>query len=63
MAEQGKKEFRCASVGYTDCGWRLEGNSADEMVPQIEDHAAKVHHLELKDEAVEHVRQAIRDVA
>ncbi len=57
------KEFRCANVGYSECNWKLEGNSEEEMVPQIEDHAFKVHHLELKDEAVEHVRQAIHDVA
>ncbi|AXC10592.1 hypothetical protein ACPOL_1244 [Acidisarcina polymorpha] len=63
MAEQTKKEFRCADVGYTECGWKLEGNSEEEMVPTIQDHAAKVHHLELKEEAVQHVRQAIRDVA
>lgn len=58
-----KKEFRCANVGYTECEWKLEGNSEEEMVPQIEDHAFKVHHLELKDEAVQHVREAIHDVA
>jgi predicted small metal-binding protein len=64
MAEKAnKKEFRCADAGYTDCGWKLEGSSTEEMVPKIEDHATKVHHLELKDEAVQHVRQAIRDVA
>lgn len=63
MTETAKKEFRCADVGYTECGWHLEGTSVDEMVPQIEDHAATVHHLELKDEAVDHVRQAIKDVA
>jgi predicted small metal-binding protein len=40
----------------------LQANSVEEMVPVIEDHAAKVHHLELKEEAVEDVRQAIRDV-
>jgi predicted small metal-binding protein len=63
VAESAKKEFRCADVGYTECGWKLEGNSDEEMVPVIEDHAAKVHRLELKEEAVQHVREAIRDVA
>ena len=58
-----KKQFRCADVGYTDCGWSLEGNSTEEMLPTIEDHAAQVHHLELKEEAIQHVRQAIHDVA
>ncbi len=55
------KEFRCANVGYSECDWRLEGDSADEMVPKVMEHAAEVHHLELKDEAIEHVRNAIRD--
>ncbi len=55
------KQFRCADVGYSECPWTLEGNSEEEMVPQIEDHAFKVHHLELKDEAVQHVRNAIPD--
>ena len=56
------KEFRCANVGYSECNWRLEGDSADEMVPKVMEHASEVHHLELKDEAIEHVRNAIRDV-
>ncbi len=55
------KEFRCANVGYTECNWHLEGSSEDAMVPQIMEHAAEVHHLELKDEAIAHVRNAIRD--
>ncbi len=57
------KQFRCASVGYGECTWQLEGNSEAEMLPQIEDHALKVHHLELKDEAIQHVKEAIKDVA
>ncbi len=57
------KEFRCANVGYTECEWRLEGESEEEMVPQIKAHAAEVHHLDLKEEAVQHVRNAIHDVA
>jgi predicted small metal-binding protein len=63
MADNGKKEFRCADVGYTECGWKLEGDSVAEMVPEIKEHAAQVHHLELKEEAVQHVREAIKDVA
>ena len=55
------KEFRCANVGYSECNWRLEGDSEDAMVPQVMEHAAEVHHLELKDEAIQHVRNAIRD--
>jgi predicted small metal-binding protein len=58
-----KKQFRCANVGYTDCGWSLEGDSTEEMILTIEDHACKVHHLELKEEGIEHVRQAIHRAA
>jgi predicted small metal-binding protein len=60
MAE---KHFRCADVGYTECDWHLEGNSDEEMLPQIENHALEVHHLELKDEAIEHVKKAIHATA
>ena len=56
------KEFRCANVGYSECDWKLEGDSAEEMVPTIEDHAKEVHHLDLKEEARNHIRQAIHDV-
>ena len=58
-----QKQFRCANVGYSECDWHLEGNSEAEMLPQIEQHALTVHHLELKDEAIEHVKGAIRDVS
>lgn len=58
-----QKQFRCADVGYTECDWRLEGNSQEEMLPQIEAHALEVHHLELKDGAIAHVKQAIQNVA
>lgn len=57
------KQFRCADVGYTECPWHLEGSSEQEMLPRIEQHAAEVHHLELKEEAREHVLQAIREAA
>ncbi len=55
------KEFRCADVGYSECDWHLRGGSEEEMVPQIKEHALAVHHLELKEEAVDHVRKAIHD--
>ena len=56
----GKKLFHCKDVGY-ECDWQLTGDSEDQMLPIIEDHAAKVHNLtHFKDEAVEHVREAIR---
>ena len=55
-----KKHFACKDVGY-DCMWQLEGDSEDQMLPIIERHAAEVHNLtHFKDQAVEHVREAIR---
>ncbi len=57
---ESKKQFHCKDVGY-DCDWRLEGNSEDQMLPIIEKHAAEVHNLtEFKAEAVQNVRDAIR---
>ncbi len=59
MDEQ-KKHFHCKDVGY-DCTWELEGNSEEEMLPIIEQHAAEVHSLtHFKTEAEENVRTAIR---
>ena len=55
-----KKHFACKDVGY-DCTWELEGDTEDQMLPIIEKHAADVHNLtHFKDQAVEHVREAIR---
>ncbi len=59
MSEQ-KKHFHCKDVGY-DCTWELEGNSEDEMLPIIEQHAAEVHNLtHFKTAAEQHVREAIQ---
>ncbi|CAN5547421.1 hypothetical protein BH10ACI4_BH10ACI4_35210 [soil metagenome] len=54
------KQFHCKDVGYA-CDWHLEGTSEEEMLPKIEQHAAEVHNLvHFKDEAVQHVREAIQ---
>lgn len=55
-----KKHFHCKDVGY-ECEWSLEGDSEEQMLPIIEDHALKVHNLTyFKGPAVEHVLEAIR---
>jgi predicted small metal-binding protein len=55
-----KKHFHCRDVGY-DCDWQLEGESEDAMLPVIEAHAAEVDDLaHFNNEAVQHVRKAIR---
>ena len=57
---QEKKQFHCKDVGY-ECAWHLEGDSEEEMLPIIEQHAAEVHKItEFKAEAEQHVREAIR---
>lgn len=54
------KHFHCKDVGYA-CEWQLEGTSEEEMLPKIEQHAAEVHNLtQFKEEAVQHVLEAIR---
>lgn len=56
----GTRHFHCKDVGY-DCEWQLSGNNEDEMLPQIEQHAAEVHNLtHFKAQAEQHVREAIR---
>lgn len=56
----GQRVFHCKDVGY-DCEWRLDGTSEDQMLPIIEQHAAEVHNLtHFKQEAEQHVREAIR---
>ena len=60
MEDAKVKHFHCRDVGY-DCTWELEGVSEEEMLPKIEAHAAAVHNLtHFKDEAVQHVREAIK---
>ena len=60
MAIDNYLHFRCKDVGY-DCEWQLQGTSEEEMLPKIEQHAAEVHNLtHFKDQAVQHVRDAMR---
>jgi len=58
-----KMRFRCADVGYRKCPWQLEGYSAEAMLATIKKHAAEVHHLELKEQSIRNVRNAIHDAA
>lgn len=55
-----KKHFHCKDVGY-ECDWSLEGDSEEQMLPVIEEHAREVHKLtHFKGPAMEHVLEAIR---
>ena len=52
--------FRCADVGYPHCNWHVEGESAGELLPQIQKHAAEVHRLALKNLSRQRIERAIR---
>lgn len=55
---RGGKAFHCADVGPMSCNWSLNGNSAEEMMPEIERHAREAHGMTSFDETA---RQKIRD--
>jgi len=57
--EDPTRHFRCRNVGY-NCDWELVGTSEEEMLPIIEDHAARTHNLTHFKEAADHIRRAIR---
>jgi len=57
-----KKSFRCADAGYRHCNWHVEG-SENEILPQIEQHAKDVHHVQMKPESREQVRHLMKNAA
>ena len=40
---QGRRTFRCADVGNSDCRFEVSGQSEDELMPQIERHGREAH--------------------
>lgn len=40
---EGSHTFRCADAGNTDCRWEVSGRSAEELMPQIEQHGRHEH--------------------
>jgi predicted small metal-binding protein len=67
MAEEsksGQKTFRCADMGYKECGWEVSGRSEEELMPQIERHGRERHGIDnLDNESRQRVRNNIRDRA
>ena len=57
---QGKMNFRCSDVGPKTCDWQVNGNSEEEIMPQIEQHGREKHNLTIDDETRNRVRSAIQ---
>lgn len=55
---RGGKVFHCAEFGQENCTWNVSGDSADDMLPDIERHGREAHGIESFDETA---RQRIRD--
>ena len=56
---EGSHTFRCADAGNTDCRWEVSGQSAEELMPQIEQHGRHEHSGQKFDR--NHVLNAIRE--
>lgn len=55
------KTYTCRDVGV-DCDWNTSGESEDEVMANIQEHAAKIHpDIELTPDLVDAVRGAIKD--
>ena len=55
------KTYTCRDVGV-DCDWKTDGETEEEVMAKIQEHAAKVHPtIELTPELVEKVSDAIKD--
>jgi predicted small metal-binding protein len=55
------KTYTCPDVGVA-CDWNTSGETEDEVMAKIQEHAAKVHPtIELTPELVAAVRGAIKD--
>ncbi len=59
---RGGKVFSCAEYGIQNCTWNVSGNSADDMMPDIERHGREAHGIESFDEtARRRIRDSIRE--
>ena len=55
------KTYTCRDVG-ADCDWKTSGETEDEVMANIGEHAAQIHpDIELTPELVAAVRGAIKD--
>ena len=59
---RGGKVFHCSEIGNENCTWNLSGDSADEMMPDIERHGREAHGITSFDEkARSRIRDAVRE--
>ena len=59
---RGGKVFHCAEVGNENCAWNVSGDSADDMMPDIERHGREAHGITSFDEtARRRIHDAIRE--
>lgn len=59
---RGGKVFHCAQIGNENCTWSATGDSADEMIPAIEQHEREAHGIKSLDESVRRkIRDAVRE--
>ena len=55
------RTYTCRDVGV-DCDWKTSGETEDDVMANIQEHAAQVHpDIELTPELVTEVRGAIKD--
>ena len=57
---QGKMSFRCSDIGANNCDWQVSGNSEEDILPKVEQHAREKHHMTLDDDTRRRVRSAIQ---
>ena len=54
-------EFRCAEAGATGCRWKARGNSEEEVLAKVEEHARKAHNVQVPTETIRnYLRSTIR---
>lgn len=56
-----KYEFRCENIGLMDCDFKVSGKNAEDLIPQIAEHAKTAHKMEnIDDQTKEKINNAIR---
>lgn len=54
-------EFKCTDVGLIDCNFTVSGKRAEDLIPQIAEHAKSAHNMEsVDDEMKEKINNAIK---
>ncbi len=54
-------EFKCADAGATGCRWKAKGNSEEEVMAKVDEHAKKAHNVQTPTETIRsYLRSTIR---